>query len=151
MAHTAVPCARWHSSVYDLSSAPCTKSRQRNPQGFLAGAFRSAGTPAGPLLQRSSNIFAQGKKPRTGKMCGAEACHCPCVEQSKPGRDFSTTGKPPRGSGVSGGSGDGPISRAHSPMGRSGMQYRTPGRTVAIELPSGHSRTGGCGWEDLSQ
>jgi hypothetical protein len=34
-------------------------------------------------------------------------------------------------------------------MGRSGMQYRTPGRTVTIELFSGHSRMGGLGWEDF--
>ena len=40
----------------------------------------------------------------------------------------------------------GPIRRAQSPMARSGMQYRTPDRTAAIELPWGHFRVDGCGW-----
>ena len=34
-------------------------------------------------------------------------------------------------------------------MALSGTQYRTPGRTVPSEVPSGQSRTGGVGWEGI--
>jgi len=58
---------------------------------------------------------------------------------------------------IAGGAGEisAAANRAHSPMGRSGMQYRTPGRTLTIEVPSGHSRIGhaarGVGWLEDSR
>ena len=41
--------------------------------------------------------------------------------------------------------------RSHCPMVRSGMQYRTPGLTVPMMVPSGQSRTGARGWPGAPQ